>query len=86
MNDILRVIWINLDSLDLWPDATAETWLAIAEKCPFPHYLPLYEQNNATNEETRKSMIKVLKLRLSRLASMKVNNSPLRLGTDWKGF
>jgi hypothetical protein len=84
LNDVLRVIGMNLVSLDI-QSAAAETWLGIAENCPTLKHVQLF------GEELKDvgmvgSLNIGLKKRMKRLSSMKVNCVSVRLGTDWKGY
>jgi hypothetical protein len=85
LDDILRVIGMDLISLDI-QSAAAEAWLGIVENCPNLEYIQLYGEElkdavmiGSLNDGLKKRMKK-------RLASMKVNCVPVRLGTEWKGY
>jgi hypothetical protein len=79
LNDVLRVIGVNLSSLDLLTEM-AETWLGVAENCPNLVYLKLYGVE--LNYSTEVPLNRGLKKRLKMLASLKVNDVSYRLGTD----
>jgi hypothetical protein len=75
---------MNLVSLNI-QGAAAETWGEISDNCPNLEYVQLF------GEELKDvgmvgSLNNGFKKRMKRLASMKVNQVPLRLGTEWKGY
>jgi hypothetical protein len=79
LNDVLRVIGVNLSSLDLWTEM-AETLMGVADYCP---YLVYIKMNGCVLIE---AAVEGLVKRMKRLSSLKVDGMPYRLGTDWEGY
>jgi hypothetical protein len=84
INDVIRVIGLNLSSFEV-SDAAAATWLGVAENCHNLENLVL-NGKGLMDRVMVESLNDCLKDRMKRLSSMKVNSVPVRLGTDWKGY
>jgi hypothetical protein len=84
MNDVLRVIGMNLKGLGV-RNAPAEVWLGAAENCPSLEYLVL-NGGGLKDAVMVGSLNDGLKRRMKRLSSLKVNQKVMRLGTDWVGY
>jgi hypothetical protein len=84
--DVLPVIGQNLVSLEFW-GATAEVWQVVYN---FPNLQNLNMRISSVelgiNPDILATLNGGLKKRLKRLASFRVDGSPVRLGTDWAGY
>jgi hypothetical protein len=99
--DFLRTVGRNLVSLELGK-ISVEVVDAIVDNCPNLQYLEvlvdeedLVEQYfvvrrggccDMWEEGGLAEMKQALKVGLKRLAKLKVNDAPVRLGTDWAGY
>jgi hypothetical protein len=80
--EILPVLGKKLVSLDI-NRATADAWMVLYESCPNLQYL---RSGTSLAEETLAALNGGLKKKMKRLASFKVNDVSVRLGTDWAGY
>jgi hypothetical protein len=58
--------------------------MGVYASCPYLQYLRLYDHDIA--DVTLDSLNHGLKKKLKRLASLKMDDVPFRLGTDWVGY
>jgi hypothetical protein len=84
--DVLQSIGQNLVSMEIW-NLTAEVWQATCD-CPNLKYLNLtiFSVDSGINPDILATLNGGLKKRLKKLASFRVEGSPVRLGTDWAGY
>jgi hypothetical protein len=81
--EILPVLGEDLMSLDL-RNASADAWMVLYESCPDLQYLRVYGIGEA--DKNIVALNGGLKKRKKRLASFKIGNFSVRLGTDWTGY
>ena len=85
LNIFLRGIGRNLVSLNLRGLGIGAIKV-IEEYCPNLRYLEVcMKEDQESDEELIESIKERMRSVLKRLAKLKVNDAPVRLGTDWEG-
>jgi len=80
--DVLPLIGPNLVSLEL-RETVAEAWQVVRD---FPNLKYLQMRDHELCDDTLQSLNGGVKKRLKNLASFKIDEAAVRLGTDWAGY